>query len=488
MASALRTVEQLLHGLHSASGIEFAGLGSEFRDSEGELLSAEFTTSNPNPYSGTRETIIQADGSQSSALFAAPAPCTGGSSLTTIPQNLATGMPALMWNYSPSLSISTSTLQQLKASYFNSICIYFEADLAGLNINTNTALLNKYSAALKTLKVPTLTGFTCHNCFAYVGASLKVALTCTVGGALNTCHFALAGGGGAQLNLDLRLENPTLSGDTGDVLLWNATSYATLYSNPAAFLKIKARPFLFTRLNGHLAATGTASLTASFNSSCGVQIVASSPVSIGNADAGLSGHLSMKRPTFTSTLQVVDATLEASFTPLVMWDFEVGEVVSILGKNTGFTSSITAGTAISARYNYIERAPTGQRELLTSASSCSSNHRVTVSASLQGINEKLILQGSATTLNLLSAYLNTGDQLAMAALPGNTCISGPSPSTTPTPGPQDASQALGLSNLNGTERQLSTGTIAIVVLLPLLFLVFAVVLLRNWCKKKGADS
>jgi len=360
--------------------------------------------------------------------------------------------------------------------------------LAGLNINTNTALLNKYSAALKSLKVPTLTGFTCHNCFAYVGASLKVALTCTVGGALNTCHFALAGGGGAQLNLDLRLENPTLSGDTGDVLLWNATSYATLYSNPAAFLKIKARPFLFTRLNGHLAATGTASLTASFNSSVGVQIVASSPVSIGNADAGLSGHLSMKRPTWASTLQVVDATLEASFTPLVMWDFEVGEVVSILGKNTGFTSSITAGTAISARYNYIERAPTGQRELLISSSSCSSNHRVTVSASLQGINEKLILQGSATTLNLLSAYLNTGDQLAFAALPGNTCISGPSPSTTPTPGPQDASQALGLSNLNGTERQLSTGAIAIVVLLPLLFLVFAVVLLRNWCKKKGADS
>jgi len=467
--SALHTVESLLHTLHQGSGEAFSGLSRDFRDEHGELLSFEFVDGR-TPRRGVHI----------NALFSNPQPCVGGSTMKQVPGNLATGLPSIAWNYAPSVVTGN-----LNPSYFEKICIYLELEARGLDINI----------ARKLLELPTVSGVTCAECFAYVGASIKIALTCTSGN-VKVCDFVFASSGGLQLNIDLKVQNPALSGDTGQLLLFNSSEFVTLYNNPAIFLNVRARPYLYIRLNGELAASGTASLEAKFNSSSGFAVLASSPLSIGTVDAGVGGHLSMSKPQWTSTLQLSEAYLEVSITPLVMWQFEIGKMVTALGKTTGFTTSLEVGTALTTSFNFVEKIPNFpgdeiDRELLQSNANCVSNHKVTVTASLESVTEKTLIQGSGSTLELISGPLDTGDQLVYATLPpGDTCLSGPlrTPTQTMSPTPQPTGDVVSLGLKQIGKGKLSPQAIAVIILLPLALIMLVAVILRNWCKKHKENS
>lgn len=497
---ALHTIDELIHQLRRASfdeniENESSVLGNSFRDSRGELLEMDFVpTSGINPFAGRSEkNVIQADGSTTSALYAAPVPCTGSTAtaMKIIPQDLAAARPEIRWNYSPIVSAKTIT-DVISDGYFSTICVYFEANFKGIDINTSP---DKKSALNKVLSVPGLSGVTCDNCFAYVGAQLQVALLCTTGG-INECHFGLSAGGGALLNLDLNIVNPSLNYDSGYLPLYNTSTYSTLYSNPAAFFKIKAKPTFYVRLDGQISAKGKASLKANLNATAGVQVVASSPRSIGVIGAGFSGHISMSKPTFASTLQLSDASLSVYLTPLVSWQFEVGQFISVLGKESGFSTTLEVGTAFTANYNFIQKSSTKNgpgkmrgRALAYTSTSCASNHDITVVASLEDINEKFLLHGSGKSNDLLSGSISTGDQLAYSSSPGETCLSAPPPppTFTPTTRPSgaDANPQVMSALRSG---KINNGVLMLVILLPFVFLLLLFICLRNWCKKHGENS
>lgn len=354
----MHVVEELINQLKAADNDverEPFILGDSFRHDNGELLAMDFTDTveplqSQNPYKGYRENKVHVDG-VTSALFSSPGPCTGANAapLAVIPQNLALGLPEIKWNYAP--AFSTSTIPKiLDASFFSSVCVYIQANLNGVDVNAQQVAgkLGTIIAKRKSLPLPNVSGITCDDCFAYVGASLQLAMTCSVG-VINECHFGMQAGGGVAANMNLKIINPSLMADTGFLMLYNASSYSTLYKNPAMLLSIKAKPTLYLRLAGNLVASGQASLTANINTTAALTIVASSPSSIGSIDAGFAGHVSLTKPVFDSSLQIADSSLQVYITPLVVWQIELGKLVSVLGKQTGFALKFEVGTAFTAK-------------------------------------------------------------------------------------------------------------------------------------------
>lgn len=220
---ALHAIDGLIQSL---SGKADSVLGAAFRDEDGNLLEASFA-----PDRNLQD--------------AGPVLCPGGTASATVSSKIgSTPDVSLTYNYSPSdvKSLSSSATKL-------SACVYLSVVLPPQGINTDDGV------KAKTASFP-FSGadwLTCNNCFASLGGTLTLQLTCgasleigttstEVGDA--TCQLNMVFGGASAMKAELIAKDPKLTATIGPVNLLSLVPPVLVFKDQTSLFNIYVVPQL----------------------------------------------------------------------------------------------------------------------------------------------------------------------------------------------------------------------------------------------------
>jgi len=392
-------------------------LGSSFRKENGDLLQFGNKPFTPSPED------LAAAAAAGPTVTTAPA-CVGGTPTTVA---AAGTIPAYTYAYSVTLT---------------TICMQLAVNLPAVNVNYNTATMKATTSSL-TLG-PQFTGASCNNCFAQIGANIAVYLYCDASSL--ACYTYFSAGGGVSYNLDLVIQNPTMSAAlTQAVLLAAQTTATTVFS--ADGFSVAVNPTLTVPFSGSLTSTGTLELTAAFSTTASLQTYYLPPVAPATANQiyiGFSAAVTLPTASFVTTAFVptVVNNFLIGITPSAQWTISYGV--------TAANVNMVLNTPFTGNYQYNQVAATAP----TASPTCTSTGLLTVAMAIQSVGVKI----GGFPVNC--AVPNLGAAVTATSNTGTQCLTtSVAPAPAPAPG-TDATPTAAKSCFAGSETmQMESGEI-----------------------------
>jgi hypothetical protein len=303
------------------------------------------------------------------------------------------------------------------------------------------------------------------------------------------CSFGFSAGGGMGYNFDIELNNPTFSGSipddtiivpppvgasTGDI---DPTLYKTIFTDPSTGITVQAIGALSIGATGTGYATGTASIKSSFDTTANMVVGGGTSVSFVE---GFDQTLSIVSPTFSTNLVLKAATMTVTLKPTVYWRIGLLEGVPSTGAVSMFVDLITPLLPSNA-FTYSASVAANKQiqenirmdSLAASAASCSNTMSLPLSTNVTGITV-------AATIPVLGTYKMTAPmdvssgtiQVVIPVTSTSAAYCMAAADNVPAPGPAPAPSSSSGSSIFSNGTVLSDSNLAMVIILPIVFVIF----------------
>lgn len=372
--NAAEVLAERLHGralhaiddvIRSLTGNDESVLGAHLRDESGQLLSLDFV---PRLH---RE-------------LAQISQCTDGSSSAQITSTLKGGASTtLTYNYAPIVSIDGSGISPTSIA---NTCVYLQVDLSALKVNTEDGS----TASNKDLPIEGVKGASCRNCYASLGASLVMKMSCAISS--QTCQLDMVISGQTAMNVDFEATNPEITTTVGPVQLFPINKAAPVpflvFQDDKKLVHIYQAPKLDVTISANAKMTGTASFSAGFSGGILSTISAALGGTASSSSASIDFSGSLNPPSFKSNLQFTgDGSLAVTVTPTLQWIIVFGKILTTTVTAVGVALSVQVDTPIPFKWSFTQKAGSaltrdGARSL--ASPTCTSTSTIGSSATING--------------------------------------------------------------------------------------------------------